>query len=337
MVMPEQALHRDQPVSLLSTFVPRYLREGVMGASAQPAVPSQEAGFGALLFIDISGFTAMTEGLAEQGPRGAELMSELLGRHYGRLVDLIHHGGGDVIAFAGDAVLAVWWAAEREGLGDAVAKAAGCALLIQQTASVEDTQQVRLSIGAGALSRYVLGGFAGRWHWLVSGPPFAQIRTLDAAGATGEISLSPEAARLLPDAGFDVTSPGVHRLRSLDRIASAPAQEPPAMLEHPDLTQAEDLDARLSGFTPEVVAVRLAAGQDGFLAEYRRVSVAFVKFEDLSDDASLEALQHNLTTVQQVLERYDGHLYQCLRDDKGFIVIIAFGVPPPDARPRPRA
>jgi hypothetical protein len=30
-------------------------------------------------------------------------------------------------------------------------------------------------------------------------------------------------------------------------------------LEHPDLTQAEDLDARLSGFTPEVVAVRLAA------------------------------------------------------------------------------
>lgn len=326
--MPQHAHDGGQLESMLSTFAPRYLREAVVRASAPPAAPWQESGFGALLFIDISGFTAMTEGLAEQGPRGAELMSELLDRHYGRLVDHIHHGGGDVIAFAGDAVLAVWWVADREALVEAVANAAGCALLIQQTASVEDTQQVRLSIGAGALSRYVLGGFAGRWHWLVSGPPFAQISRLDAAGAIGEISLSPEAGRLLPDAEFDDASADVLRLRSLHRIASAPAPDTPAVQGHPDAAPGADLDAWLAGFTPEVVAERLAVGQDAFLAEYRRVSVGFVKFDDLSDDASLDALQHNLATVQQVLERYDGHLYQCLRDDKGFIVIVAFGVPP---------
>jgi class 3 adenylate cyclase len=57
----------------------------------------------AVLFADISGFTALTEHLAQQGPAGAEILTRELNTYFGRLIDLITIHGGDVIKFAGDA------------------------------------------------------------------------------------------------------------------------------------------------------------------------------------------------------------------------------------------
>ena len=78
----------------------------------------------AVLFADISGFTALTERLARTGPAGVEELTELLNDCFGRLVKLVVDHGGDVVKFAGDALLALW-PADEAGRGDDAPPAAG--------------------------------------------------------------------------------------------------------------------------------------------------------------------------------------------------------------------
>ena len=58
----------------------------------------------AVLFADASGFTALTERLAQR-PNGAELMCQIMNKFFGSVIDIIHRHCGDVIKFAGDSVV----------------------------------------------------------------------------------------------------------------------------------------------------------------------------------------------------------------------------------------
>ena len=77
----------------------------------------------AVLWLDVSGFTALSEMLGEQGPAGAERLSELLNERFGALIAVIARHGGDITHFAGDAICAVW------PLGADAAPETGCAAL----------------------------------------------------------------------------------------------------------------------------------------------------------------------------------------------------------------
>jgi class 3 adenylate cyclase len=74
--------------------------------------PEREQFAAAALFADISGFTALTERLAQTGPGGVEELTELLDGCFGQWVQLVVDHGGDVVKFAGDALLGLWPAAE---------------------------------------------------------------------------------------------------------------------------------------------------------------------------------------------------------------------------------
>ena len=41
-------------------------------------------------------------------PAGVETLARILNEYFGQLIDIIHEYGGDVVKFAGDAVIAVW-------------------------------------------------------------------------------------------------------------------------------------------------------------------------------------------------------------------------------------
>ncbi len=70
--------------------------------------PEQDRFPAALLFADISGFTALTERFAQHGPAGAEELFDLLNSYFGPMIALISAHGGDVVKFAGDALIALW-------------------------------------------------------------------------------------------------------------------------------------------------------------------------------------------------------------------------------------
>ncbi|KAH8046808.1 cGMP-dependent protein kinase [Aureococcus anophagefferens] len=141
--------------------------------------------------------------------------SAALKRHinaiYTRAVDIIVKHGGDVLKFAGDAMLITWLAASDGdvALNGVVAAAANCALALQGPGSVhhvkEDGVDVHLSmhcaLGAGKLTAYRLGD-RDRWEFIVAGEPLEQIRVAEPCASAGQTSLSPEVWRRLARNGF---------------------------------------------------------------------------------------------------------------------------------------
>lgn len=72
---------------------------------------------GAVLFVDISGITPLTETLAQQFGRshGAELLTRTLNAVYQALIEQVEQQyGGSVIGFAGDAITCWFFLCRRE-------------------------------------------------------------------------------------------------------------------------------------------------------------------------------------------------------------------------------
>src|SRR5438093_6747271 len=60
---------------------------------------------GTLAFVDISGFTAMSERLSSRGKAGAEEVTDVMNATFARLLDIAYGEGGTLLKFGGDALL----------------------------------------------------------------------------------------------------------------------------------------------------------------------------------------------------------------------------------------
>ena len=98
---------------LLESFLPLKLLGRIHGASGdRPAAVEFAA---AVLFVDVSRYTALVEQLARRGQAGLEKISRLLSLSYGRCADQICDRGGEVLYFEGDFLVA-YWAADGDDL-----------------------------------------------------------------------------------------------------------------------------------------------------------------------------------------------------------------------------
>ena len=205
--------------TLLETFasyVPTTVVSRHATTPANVAAPYSERFQAALLFADISGFTALTERLAQRGPAGAEDLSGILNSTFGQLVAIISAFGGDTVKFAGDALLAIW-PVEDEDLPTMTQRAAECGLALQAT--LRDTKEaagtrlsIRIGVGAGAVVTMRLGGVYGRWEMLVAGPALLQTSAAIRQAQPGEVVLAPEAWSLVQPVCLGTAIPSDPRL-----------------------------------------------------------------------------------------------------------------------------
>jgi class 3 adenylate cyclase len=101
-------LPSDQLVQALVSYLPPAVVRAIQGGYRPLNEPTAGRFRAVVLFADISGFTALTEKLAAHGPHGAEELTLLLNRCFGRLIALLAEQGGEVVQFSGDALLAVF-------------------------------------------------------------------------------------------------------------------------------------------------------------------------------------------------------------------------------------
>src|ERR1041384_2187276 len=150
---------------LLASYVPRLIQNRVASDPSPIESPVAEEMQAAILFADISGFTVLTEHLAERGPTGVETLARILNEYFGQLIDIIHDYGGDVVKFAGDAVIAVWPVVPEASISETVSRAdlwqwtmraAECALEVHERLSnykVEDASlYLKLAVSLGKIS-----------------------------------------------------------------------------------------------------------------------------------------------------------------------------------------
>jgi len=313
----------------IQNYVPRIIHEAV--ALGRAGHDSSEhvifKGEGAVSFLDASGFTALTETLSKK-PFGAEILTKILNQFFEPLLDACATYGGDVVKFSGDAVTVLW---SKHDLAHSCALACQCALAIQIDLealdfSKEDLDGHALSlhggIGCGDVVMLEVGGVLGRREFVLAGSPLVQIAVAEPLAGKGETVISPEVWEKLTGAeGKPCASPH-EQLRVLERLRNK--LEPPSSLTplHSDISI-------IGRFIPAMILLKLEGGQTEYLNEMREVSVCFVQVRDIDPAAfSTSNVQSLVLGMQRVVYQYEGSVNKLLVDDKGLLLLCAWGLLP---------
>ncbi|MCA9069816.1 MAG: adenylate/guanylate cyclase domain-containing protein, partial [Planctomycetaceae bacterium] len=314
------------PLPILASYVPRLVIQRLENNPEPLSEPREERTSGALLFADIAGFSRLADQLARDNPGGAEELTAILNNFFGHLIDHVVQHGGDVVKFAGDALLAFWpvnccW----ENLTQATLMAARCGLEIQkQLANYKvgnASLKLRISLVAGDFRILELGGVEGRWDLILTGPPFIDLQNTDRASQVDRVIVSPTAWSHLKAHCEGI--PQAEGRVFLTKI-SAQADELPLPVSpiHPKM------EAGLRAALPAVVFHRLSAGQRDWMAEVRQVSVMFVNLPGMDSDVPLERAQSVVTAIERTVVQYQGNVNKLSMDDKGVTAVVVFGLPP---------
>jgi class 3 adenylate cyclase/tetratricopeptide (TPR) repeat protein len=313
----------------LASYVPALILRRMAVDSGATLTPDLERFPAAVLMADLSGFTALTERFARANPAGAEELTQILDRYFGRLVGVVIAHGGDVVKFAGDGLLALWYGAEP--LAVLTQRAAQCGLAVQMMATdalggfgsmLQPAElKMRVGVGAGETATMHVGGIFGRWELLIVGDPLRQAGLAEAQAQPGEALIAPEAWPLVADACNGVVLPSGHvRLAGLVSALPLRALALPPLL--PPMADA------LRAYIPRAVLTRVDADQTAWIAEQRRVTVLFIHLPDLRADTPLRRAQALMRALQTSLYRYEGSISRLGADSKGPTLMAAFGLPP---------
>ena len=103
-------------IKSLIAYTPHFIRKFVTGNSFTISEPILQKLSGSILFIDISGFTSLNEQLAKLGPAGPEAVSKHINNYFARIIEVVHKYKGDVLKFAGDALICSFVSADVSSL-----------------------------------------------------------------------------------------------------------------------------------------------------------------------------------------------------------------------------
>ncbi|MFN7975159.1 MAG: adenylate/guanylate cyclase domain-containing protein [Acidobacteriota bacterium] len=234
----------------LRPFLPAHLERAIASGEAPARLPSAHRLEAALLFSDISGFTALTESLQARGKEGAEEVSDIIRASFRPAIEAINAFDGSILNFGGDALFVLF-----PGAG-AVARAYGAAQRVAdhfrdhgEVATSVGTARLRISqaIHHGRVAALHLGQ-PDRRQYLVCGAPVRALARLEAR-ASGKLLLSRAA-----------------RARFEDPVRAVPA--------------GEIREALFSELAP-YVAPHVRAAVDHFEGEFRRAAIVFFETRDL--------------------------------------------------------
>src|SRR5579862_9338454 len=197
------AAPRDPPSVLagantgrFNRYVPRALLEHLV-ATPELTVRGEE---GTMVFVDISGFTKLSERLARTGREGAEHLVDTISACFSTLLAEAYADGGSLLKFGGDALL-LWFTGEGHAL-----RACSCAVGMRRTLrqigrvrAGESSVVLRMSVGvhSGAYETFLVGG--SHREYLPAGPAVSAVVALESPAEAGQILISEQTAALLPD------------------------------------------------------------------------------------------------------------------------------------------
>ncbi|HSU01250.1 MAG TPA: adenylate/guanylate cyclase domain-containing protein [Nocardioides sp.] len=279
---------------------------------------------GSLAFVDISGFTRLTERLAARGKVGAEQMSDMLSATFTGLLTETRDEGADLVKWGGDAMLLLFDGADH------AARAARSAHRMRATLAdigrirlPSGTVRLRMSVGvhSGDVDFFLVGDPALHEELLVSGPAASVTAAMEAAAAAGQIALSAEAAALLAPRSLGTTLPGGRLLRRPPVVAGRAAGDgsPPSYAE-PGRLLPPPIRRHLLDGVPE--------------PEHRLITVAFVQFsgtdallEEHGPAALADALDAVVRNVQHACADHDVTFFETDINSDGGKIMLTAGAP----------
>lgn len=284
---------------------------------------------GTLAFVDISGFTRLTERLARHGRVGAEEMSDALNAVFGELVTVAARFGGDLIKWGGDAVLMLFVGPDHAPRG--VRAALDMRATLRSAGRLETTAgkvSLRMSVGvhSDVFDFFLVGDPAIHRELLVSGPAASEVARLEAIATAGQVVVGDRTAALLsPRDTRRLDDAGAHLARS--------AQPGDAWPSSPGLVPTQrSAEGSLADYLPVEIRRRLLAGM--ILPEHRPITVAFVQFSGTDclvaagdPTATVAALDEMVRNVASAAEEFGVTFFESDINADGGKIMLTAGAP----------
>ena len=302
----------------LVSFVPRLTLEWLRD---HPEARWREVE-GTLAFVDISGFTAMSERLSRLGRAGAEEITEVLNATFAALLAVAYAQGGGLLKFGGDALLLLYEGDEH------AARAARAAFEMRRTLRAigrpkTSAGPVQLKMHAGLHSGRFQFFLVGESHreLLVTGPDASRTVEMEAASEAGEILVSAETAAVL---GEDTLGEERHGGRLLVAAPEVRGTVEP-------LPNIEGIALEIAVPAPLRAQLLEVGPLEG---EHRSAAVAFIHFAGIDEviategpDAAAAALDRLVRTIQSAVATHGVTFLESDIDRDGGKIILVSGAP----------
>jgi len=267
------------------------------------------------MFLDLSGFSTITDVLMQHGQQGAEALAGLMHSTFDPLVESVFDYGGKIIGFAGDGIMALY-PIESDARSTAL-RALTSAYVIQQRLAENPTRQTmygkfpisaKIGLASGSVSWGILPSEAGdQATYYFRGSSVDESAEAEHHAKAGDILLTEAMWKLLQ--GSIVTTPRDSFHRFVGFRVELP---PPSRIAFPPV----DLSiSRL--FMPEEVI------EYGTRGEFRQVVNLFMRFPNLSE----EQLRDLVSKVFELRSKYGGLLNRLDFGDKGCNLLLLWGAP----------
>jgi class 3 adenylate cyclase/tetratricopeptide (TPR) repeat protein len=250
---------------------------------------------GSMVFVDISGFTALSERLAARGRAGAEILTEVLDTIFSRLLARAWVLGGGLVKFGGDALLVLFEGEEHARRACAAAHDMRAELASAgriETPAGLVTLRMSVGIHSGVFDFFLVGD--SHRELILTGP--AASRTVEAEGAAeaDQILVSAATAALIDD-GLLGDAVGSGRL--LTRRPDA--REGPTPI-------GDTSELPTESCVPVGLRRQLLSGTDE--PEHRVVSVAFLHFQGVDRLLASRGPLPAAKAVEEVVATVQRHL-----------------------------
>ena len=276
---------------------------------------------GTLAFVDISGFTAMSEKLSALGRAGAEEVTDVMNATFAALLDVAYAHGGGLLKFGGDALLLFFDGDghERRAAAAAVGMRDTLALIAHpQTSAGEVELRMHVGMHSGRFLFFLVGD--SHRELLVAGPGASRTVEMEATSEAGEILASPETVAALPPECLGDPK-GVGTL-----LVAAPEVET-------GLVPLPELSVGLEQAIPRPLRAQLLeVGR--FEGEHRNAAIGFVKFSGLDDllvvrgaDGAAAVLDTLVRTIQQAADEHQVTFLESDVDRNGGRIVLVAGAP----------
>ena len=345
----------DRLLDTVITYLPRHLVQTELDRLSDPPAPyGGEFLRGALMFADISGFTAISERLSVLGREGAEQVTEIVNRYYRAMLQIVFDHGGDLYKFGGDALLVLFQDGELPGAVPALLAGWEMQQAMSAFAEVKTSigsfpLRVKIGLNAGSFFAARLGRADDR-QFIVTGSAANATATAQALAVAGQILVTPTVQAALdeprwpfhfmpgPDDHYllDSLSSVEHLLirpSSIDQFADQPLIR---SLSVDSLLTALD---RLVPYLPTGLLPRLVSDPSSSQASggHRLVGVLLANFVGASElierlgsgreDEIARDLNRYFVAMQAAVDRYGGAINKVDLYQVGDKLMALFGAP----------
>ena len=298
----------------LIPYVPRLVVDWLM----EEPNAAYRAVDGSLAFVDISGFTTLTERLARKGKVGAEQMDGVLNSCFAELLAVAYEDGAGLVKWGGDAVLLLF-DGERHALRAcrAAAEMQRTMRRIGKVRTPDASVDLRMSVGihSGTFDFFLVGDI--HRELLIAGPAATRTVQMESMAQAGEVVIGPDTASMVPTKNVaDPKGSGFLFRGSPTGSMSgrAPAPDPRGL----DLAECLPLEIR-----EQVI--------DPVEPEHRQVAVAFIEFRgvdgliaDRGPLAAARVLSNLICVVQEECARQHVAFFESdIAEDGGKIMLVA--------------